>query len=309
MQEHFKIATRGSLLALWQARYIRSKLLAINPKLTIDLVTIKTRGDMIQNQPLSKIGGKGLFVKEIEEALLDGRADLAVHSIKDVPMVLPDGFLLGCVPKREVACDCFLSHKYASLSALPKGAKVGTSSLRRKAQLLAARPDLVVENLRGNVDTRLRKLQEGQFEAIILASAALKRLELSAPYMQDLDVEQFLPAVGQGALGIECLAKAYDVLVLLAELEDRDTRVCVEAERAMLRGLNGSCDVPIAAKATLINADKLRLDGLVADLDGRNIVRKEVFGDPSDAEDLGLALAKDLLASGAQEILAKLALA
>ena len=306
MQEHFKIATRGSLLALWQANYIRSKLLAIKPNITIELVTVKTKGDMILDTPLAKIGGKGLFVKEIEEALLDGRADLAVHSIKDVPMVLPEGFLLGCMPKREIASDCFLSHKFGSISDLPKGAHVGTSSLRREAQLLAMRSDLVIENLRGNVDTRLRKLKEGQFDAIILASAALKRLNFTAPYMADLDVESFLPAVGQGALGIECLEQAYDVLVLLAVLEDRETRVCVEAERAMLRGLNGSCDVPIAGHATLIGSDKVRLVGLVADLDGSTCIRKMIVGEASDAEDLGAALAQELLDAGGREILAKL---
>ena len=306
MQEHFTIATRGSLLALWQANYIKSKLLTIHPNMTIDLLTIKTSGDLIQHTPLSKIGGKGLFVKEIEEALLDGRADFAVHSIKDVPMVLPDGLLLGCIPQREIASDCFISYHYPTFSDLPKGARVGTSSLRRQSEILARRSDLVVESLRGNVDTRLRKLKEGQFDAIILASAAVKRLNLNATYMVDLAINEFLPAVGQGALGIECLEEAYDVLVCLAELEDSNTRICVEAERAFLRGLNGSCDVPIAAHGTLVSDASLQLDGLVSSLDGQNIVRKVSLGDATDCENLGLALAEDLLTHGGRTILAQL---
>ncbi|MBQ7584941.1 MAG: hydroxymethylbilane synthase [Desulfovibrionaceae bacterium] len=305
MQE-LTIATRGSRLALWQAEYVKAKLLQINPDLNIKLSIIKTKGDIIQDVALAKVGGKGLFVKEIEEALLAKTADLAVHSIKDVPMVLPDGLLLGCIPKREVPWDCFLSLNYPSLKDLPLGARVGTSSLRRQAQLKAWRSDLEILSLRGNVDTRLRKLKEGQFEAIILAEAGLKRLGLSAPYEEELKPQVLLPAVGQGALGLECREDAYEVLVLLAELEDRDTRVCVQAERALLRGLNGSCQVPIAGFATLQKDEELKLTGLVAEVDGSKVILSECVGPAHAAEELGLELAQSLLEQGGKEILAKL---
>ena len=206
------IATRGSQLALWQANHIREALLSLEPDIEVDLSVIRTRGDKILDVPLSKVGGKGLFVKEIEEALLDCSADLAVHSIKDVPMVLPEKLTLGCIPRREVFTDCLVSEKYATLDDLPHGARVGTSSLRRQAQLLALRPDLEILSLRGNVDTRLRKMKEGEFDAIVLASAGMKRLGLSATYMHELDPAGFVPAVGQGALGIECRADDAKIL-------------------------------------------------------------------------------------------------
>ena len=231
------IATRGSQLALWQARHVRDCLMALEPGLEIELSIIKTRGDKILDVPLAQVGGKGLFVKEIEEALLDKSADLAVHSIKDVPMVLPESLVLGCVPKREVFTDCLCSEKYASPDELPKGARVGTSSLRRQSQLLAMRPDLEIISLRGNVDTRLKRLREGRFDAILLASAGLVRLGLSATHMTPLDPEKFVPAVGQGALGIECRRDDERVLGLVKRLEDYETRVCVEAERGFLTGL------------------------------------------------------------------------
>ncbi|MSS27751.1 hydroxymethylbilane synthase [Desulfovibrio sp. PG-178-WT-4] len=306
MRKHLVIATRGSRLALWQAEHVKSRLEAQDPELTVSLNVIKTRGDIILDVPLSKVGGKGLFVKEIEEALLDGRADLAVHSIKDVPMVLPEGLILGCVPSREACTDCFLSFNHADVDALPQGAHVGTSSLRRQAQLLALRPDLRISSLRGNVDTRLRKLRDGDYDAIILASAGLNRLGLSAPYMTPLDPERFLPAVGQGALGIECREDNYDLLVLLAGLEDRATRVCVDAERGFLAGLEGGCQVPIAGHARLVDEENVSLEGLVAEVDGSLILRGAKSGNAADARALGLDLARELLDRGGRAILAKL---
>ena len=245
MRKNLVIATRGSQLALWQAEHVKACLESLEPGLNISLRVIKTRGDIILDVPLSKVGGKGLFVKEIEEALLDGSADLAVHSIKDVPMVLPEGLVLGCVPQREICVDCLLSNRYASLDELPQGARVGTSSLRRQAQLLNLRPDLEILSLRGNVDTRLRKMKEGEYDAIVLASAGLKRLGLSADRMHHFEAASFVPAVGQGALGIECRGDDSEVLELLSRMEHRPTRICVEAERGFLAGLDGGCQVPI----------------------------------------------------------------
>lgn len=306
MRKHLVIATRGSRLALWQAGHVKSLLEALDPKLTVSLNVIRTRGDIILDVPLSKVGGKGLFVKEIEEALLEGRADLAVHSIKDVPMILPEGLILGCVPPRETCADCLLSFTHACVDALPQGAHVGTSSLRRQAQLLAMRPDLRISSLRGNVDTRLRRLRDGDYDAIILAAAGLKRLGLSAPYMTPLPPELFLPAVGQGALGIECREDNYDLLVLLASLEDRATRVCVDAERGFLAGLEGGCQVPIAGYARLVDEENICLEGLVAEVDGSLILRGAKTGNAVDAPALGQSLARELLDRGARAILANL---
>jgi hydroxymethylbilane synthase len=304
--QRLTIATRGSQLALWQANHIRDCLLALNQDLEIELSIIHTKGDKILDVPLSQVGGKGLFVKEIEEALLSKEADLAVHSIKDVPMVLPDGLTLGAVPKRAPFTDCLCSEKYDSLDALPKGAVVGTSSLRRQAQLLGLRPDLKIVSLRGNVDTRLRKLKEGQFDAIVLASAGLERLGLSAAHMCSLSPENFVPAVGQGALGIECRADDAAVLSLLSQLNDEHTRTCVEAERGFLLGLDGGCQVPIGAHARLLEDGALELDGLVAEVDGSAILRRKKQGKASEAHELGLSLAKELLQAGAEQILARL---
>lgn len=300
------IATRGSQLALWQAEHVKSCLQQQHPGLEVELECIKTKGDIILDVPLAKVGGKGLFVKEIEEALLSGAADLAVHSMKDVPMELPEGLVLGCIPERERPDDTLLSVHYADLEALPHGAHVGTSSLRRQSQLLAQRPDLRISSLRGNVDTRLRKLMEGQYDAIVLAGAGLKRLGLSAPHMHALPAETFLPAVGQGALGIECRADRTDILDMLAFFEHSHTRVCVEAERGFLAGLNGGCQVPIAGHAVMIDDAHFTLHGLVAEVDGTVVLRRSATADCSDPRGVGFALSRTLLSDGAHEILARL---
>ncbi len=313
------IATRGSALALWQAEHIRS-LLEREHSLTVELLVLKTKGDIILDVPLAKVGGKGLFVKEIEEALLDGRADIAVHSMKDVPMVLPEGLVLGVVPMREDPADLLLSVHYKDLAALPNGARVGTSSLRRQAQLLALRPDLEIISLRGNVNTRLRKLMEGQFDAIVMAAAGVKRVNLSAPHMTPLAPPAFLPAAGQGALGIEYRNDRQDLHRMLAFLNHRETQVCVAAERGFLTGLEGGCQVPIAAHATLADADGsplrsgdplsdtavLTLEGFVSDVTGTRVLRKKTFGSPADAADLGLRLAADIKAAGGDALLREL---
>ncbi len=300
------IATRGSQLALWQAEHIKACLESQHAGLEVELLRIKTKGDIILDVPLAKVGGKGLFVKEIEDALLQGKADLAVHSMKDVPMFLPAGLTLACIPEREITQDVFLSVNYANVDALPQGAHVGTSSLRRQAQLLALRPDLQISALRGNVDTRMRKLMEGQYDAIILAAAGVKRLGLTAPHMHNLNVDSFVPAVGQGALGIECMESRTDVIEALAFLEHRPTRVCVEAERAFLAKLEGGCQVPIAGYATLDNNDEIHLTGLVAEVDGKNILKKQILAPSSQAKQMGAQLATSLLEMGAASILEKL---
>ena len=301
------IATRGSKLALWQAEYIRERLTAHYAGLEVELLVLKTRGDVILDVPLAKVGGKGLFVKEIEEALLSGAADIAVHSMKDVPMVLPQGLILGAVPEREVCTDLFLSERYSSLRNLPAGAVLGTSSLRRQAQVLALRPDIQVSMLRGNVETRLRKMKEGQYDAIILARAGVKRLGLSATWQEDLTPPDVLPAVGQGALGMEMREDRSDLHELLSFLEDRPTRLCVTAERSFLRRLDGGCQVPIAAHAVL-KGDELELNALVAGVDGKTVIRGSMRAgaNTEDAERMGCALAEDLLSRGADRILAEL---
>lgn len=306
MAKHLIIATRGSELALWQAEYVREALMRIDPTLTISLNVIKTKGDVLLDAPLAKVGGKGLFVKEIEQALLDGRADMAVHSIKDMPVELPEGLIIGCIPKREDATDCFLSEKFASIEQLPKGALVGTSSLRRQAQLLARRPDLLVAPLRGNVNTRVERLKAGNFDAIILATAGLFRLGLFARHMVSLPADEFIPAPGQGALGIECHEDNYQVLALLAHLEDRDARICVQAERCFLRKLGGGCQAPIAAHATLLDPETLNIQGLVAEPNGSNLIRAQKAGDAIYAEKTGTAAAAEILADGAGKILDKI---
>lgn len=306
MTRHLVIATRGSALAMWQAEHVRDCLKDIDPSLNISFNVIKTKGDVFLDAPLAQVGGKGLFVKEIEQALLEGRADLAVHSIKDVPMELPGGLIIGCVPKRESPADCYLSHKYPDLHRLPEGASVGTSSLRRQAQLLAMRPDLKITQMRGNVDSRLKKLAGGDCDAIVLAEAGLFRLDLHAPYMQPLDPAVFVPAVGQGALGIECAEDNYQLLTLLAYLEDREARVCVQAERAMLRALDGGCQVPIGAHARMIDDENVILEGLAGEPDGSAVIRVERNADASLAEKLGADVARELLDSGARDILARL---
>lgn len=299
------IATRGSALALWQAEHIKSCLQEKYAGLEVELNIIKTKGDIILDVPLAKVGGKGLFVKEIEEALLSGEADLAVHSMKDVPMVLPQGLVLGAIPQREVFTDLYLSAKYPSLESLPQGAILGTSSLRRQAQVLALRPDLKINFLRGNVGTRLNKMMEGQYDAIILASAGIKRLGLSAPFEQELAPPSFLPAAGQGALGIEIREDRQDIQELIAFLNHEETRICVEAERAFLAALDGGCQVPIAAMARL-EGETVSLEGLVAEPDASQVLRQKLTAKTEDRKALGVEVAQSLLTGGAKEILDRL---
>lgn len=303
MRRHLVIATRGSALALWQANWVKDALESIDNSVTISLNIIKTKGDAFPDAPLANVGGKGLFVKEIENALLEGRADLAVHSMKDMPMELPEGLIIGCVPKRADPRDCFVSNLYPDIGSLPRGAKVGTGSLRRQAQLLAPRPDLVMTPLRGNVDTRLRKMDEGQVDAVILAAAGLTRLGLRRPYAKLLPTNIMLPAAGQGALGIECNEENYELLVLLASLEDRHARVCVDAERAVIRALHGGCHAPIAANAAMIDEERLTLRGLVGEPGGARLLREQMDGDASLSEQTGEAVAQALLQNGAGMIL------
>ncbi|WP_291337804.1 hydroxymethylbilane synthase [Acinetobacter sp. UBA801] len=297
-----KIATRQSPLALWQAEHIRARLEAMHADLTVELVTFVTQGDKILDTPLAKIGGKGLFVKELEAALMDGRADLAVHSMKDVPMALPEGLSLAVICEREDPLDAFVSNHYASFADLPQGAKVGTSSLRRKCQILKARPDLEIIDLRGNVGTRLSKLDDGQYDAIILASAGLKRLGLAERIRHTIQPAVSLPAVGQGALGLECRSQDQAVLDLILPLMHAETNVCVRAERAFNAYLEGGCQVPIAGYATLQNG-QLQIEGRVGSVDGQTILKAVQYGAPEQAEMLGEELAKALLAQGAGELL------
>jgi hydroxymethylbilane synthase len=297
-----KIATRQSPLALWQAEFIRSCLEERNADLKVELVTFVTQGDKILDTPLAKIGGKGLFVKELEAALLDGRADLAVHSMKDVPMALPEGLSLAVICEREDPFDAFVSNHYANFNDLPQGAKVGTSSLRRKCQILKQRPDLEIIDLRGNVGTRLSKLDAGLYDAIILASAGLKRLGLSERIRHTLPASVSLPAVGQGALGLECRENDQQVLDLIQPLLHIETSACVRAERAFNAYLEGGCQVPIAGYATL-HADELHIEGRVGSVDGATLLVAELRGPVVQAEQLGEALAQQLLKLGAGELL------
>lgn len=303
--ERIVIATRESRLALWQAEHVRSLLQSLYPACRVELLGMTTRGDQILDRPLAKVGGKGLFVKELETALLDGSADIAVHSMKDVPMVLEPEFALVAIGPREVPQDAFISNKFARLEDLPPGAVVGTSSLRREAQLRAMYPYLAISSLRGNLDTRLRKLDEGQYDAIILAAAGLTRLGLKERIRSVIPAEASLPAAGQGALGIEALASRPEVAAWVAPLNDAATAACVRAERAVSRALAGSCEVPLGAYGEYANGS-LRLRGLVAAPDGMRIARAEKSGPAADPEALGLALVADLRAQGATEILAAL---
>jgi hydroxymethylbilane synthase len=299
------IASRESALALWQARHIQARLQALYPDTEVEILGMTTTGDQILDFPLARIGGKGLFVKELEQALADGRADLAVHSMKDVPMHLPDGFALAATGEREDPRDAFVSVHYERIEDLPEGSVVGTSSLRRQSQLQARFPHLRIESLRGNLQTRLRKLDEGQYAAIILAAAGLKRLGLESRITQLIDPEQSIPAVGQGALGIEIRADRDDVRQLLQPLNHDETSACVEAERAMSRALAGSCTVPLGAYAR-IRGNQLHIIGFVASVDGGEMVRAETAGLPRTAEALGKQLAQMLINQGADRILAAL---
>lgn len=296
------IASRESRLALWQAEHIQSRLRGLYPDCAVDILGMTTRGDQILDRPLSQIGGKGLFIKELEVAMQEGRADLAVHSLKDVPMEMPEGFSLAAIAARENPRDAFVSERFASLEALPAGAVVGTSSLRREALLRARFPHLTIEPLRGNLDTRLRKLDEGQYDAIILAAAGLIRLGLAQRIRALLAPEVSLPAPGQGALGIEVRADRADVAAWIAPLNDETTTHCVTAERAFSRALGGSCQVPLGGYA-VIEDGQLELRGFVASVDGCQMVTGELRGAAREAESIGLALAQRLRGEGADAIL------
>lgn len=299
-----KIATRRSPLAMWQAKHVAARLKHLHPGLEVELVGMSTRGDEITDRPLMAVGGKALFVKALEEGMLAGRADIAVHSMKDVPAVVPDAFRLPVILDRDDPRDAFVSEKYDTVDALPAGARVGTASLRRECQLRARRPDLQVESLRGNVQTRLSKLESGEFDAIILAASGLKRLGMADRIRAAIPPEESLPAVGQGALGIECRVEDDTVMALLAGLNDPDTHDRVTAERAVNARLEGSCHVPLAAYAELEGQDGLWLRALVASRDGTQVLRAEQRGSRSDAEAIGEAVAQALLAQGAAELLA-----
>lgn len=296
------IGARGSRLAVWQAEWVQARLKELAPGLTVTLQRIKTSGDKILDVPLAAIGGKGLFVKEIEDALLREEIDLAVHSMKDVPTILPDGLTILCVPAREDPRDVLVSRDSCSLDQLPKGSRIGTSSLRRQAQLLHYRQDLHIELLRGNLDTRLRKLHNGEYDAIVLAAAGLMRMGWSNKVTEYLPPEVSLPAIGQGALGLEGRRNDRFVQTLVEKLEHRPTRTAVMAERALLKRLEGGCQVPIAAHAT-VKGDTLIMDGLIASVDGQRLVRNTIQGPASEAQSLGSRLAEKLLAQGGNRIL------
>ncbi len=298
-----RIATRKSPLALWQAQYVREALLARNPELEVELLTMTTQGDKILDTPLAKVGGKGLFVKELELGMLEGRADLAVHSMKDVPVDFPEGLGLAAILPREDPRDALISNEFSSLDALPSGARVGTSSLRRQCQLRARRPDLQVVDLRGNVNTRLQKLDDGEYDAIMLAAAGVRRMGWEARITELLPPEQFLPAIGQGAIGIEIRADDTATRALVGALNDPQTAVRVSAERSLNEGLQGGCQVPIAGYAELGHG-VIVLRALVGQPDGSELVQGVISGKPEDAVELGRVLADDLLARGAREILA-----
>jgi len=305
MARALRIGTRGSALALWQARWVKAALEERHPGTAVELVTIKTQGDKILDVPLAQVGGKGLFVKEIEEALLDGRVDLAVHSLKDMPSELPPGLHIGAVPRREDPRDVLIARQGTPLAQLSPGARIGTSSLRRAAQLRHARPGVTIVPLRGNLDTRLRKLESEALDAIVLAAAGIRRLGLEDRITEVLDPTVMLPAVGQGALCLEARQDDTELAALLAPLEDPATRQAVTAERALLQRLEGGCQVPLAGHA-VVNGQRLVLTGLVADLPGQPFFRETLEGPVQAAAAIGLALAERLLALGAGEILQRL---
>jgi len=302
MTTAFRIGTRASALALWQANWVKSQLEKAG--ILVELVQIKTTGDKILNVPLSEVGGKGLFTKEIDEALLDGRVDAAVHSMKDIPFQLPPGIIFGAVPEREDPRDALISNG-RKFDDLPPAARIGTSSLRRQVQLRHARPSIRISTLRGNVDTRLRKLNDGEFDAIVLALAGLKRLGRDSEVSQVLDETLMLPAIGQGALGIACREGDTPTRERLAPLDHQPTHIAITAERGLLAALEGSCKVPIAGHARLQDGN-VTLKGLVANLDGTVVITDELTGDPHKAHDLGIALGKELIRRGAGDILAEI---
>jgi len=299
-----RIATRHSPLAMWQANFVKAELLKHHQDLTVELLPMKTKGDIILDTPLAKVGGKGLFVKELEVAILEDRADIAVHSMKDVPVDFPEGLGLSVICEREDPRDAFVSNNFKELSELPQGAVVGTSSLRRQCQIRSLRPDLTIKDLRGNVNTRLRKLDDGEYDAIILAAAGLMRLEMHQRIASYIEPEVSLPAVGQGAVGIECRLDDQQTVDLLAPLNHDITRLRVTAERAMNLALEGGCQVPIGSFA-LIDGDQLFLRGLVGSVDGKEIIRKEITGHVDQAHELGETLAHQLLDAGAKAILSE----
>lgn len=300
-----RVATRASELALWQSRHVAALLEARNPGLEVELIQMTTAGDRILDRPLAKIGGKGLFIKELEYALADGRADIAVHSMKDVPADLPPELHIAAVLEREDPHDVLVSAAGQTLAGLAEGARVGTSSLRRRSQLMRLRPDLRISDLRGNVPTRLRRLEEGQFDAIVLACAGLLRLGLFTPGCQRIAIGDMLPAVGQGAIGIECRRGDAAIEALIAPLADAATATCVRAERAMNACLGGSCQVPIAGHAELVDGE-VRLAGLVAAVDGGEMVRQTASGPAAEAERIGRELGQAMLEAGAERILRQL---
>ena len=305
MKPSIKIGTRASKLALWQANWVKSALYEKNPTQNAELVTIKTKGDKILDVPLARVGGKGLFVKEIEEALLDHRIDIAVHSMKDMPAEIPDGLCIGAIPQREVATDVLISRDGRRFAELNPGAVIGTSSLRRAAQLRYARPDIEIVPLRGNLDTRLRKLESDNLDAIVLAAAGVKRLELEHRITEYLTTEVMLPAVGQGALCIESRQNDPAIGPMLEALNDSHTRAVVLGERAFLKRLGGSCQVPIAGYGE-INGTQFRLVGLVADIDGSRIFKSDLSGAIASSESIGVSLAEELISRGADKILEQL---
>ena len=305
MTDILRIATRQSPLALWQAEFVKAELEKIHPDLTVQLVPMVTRGDKILDTPLAKIGGKGLFVKELELAMLDGRADIAVHSMKDVPMEFPEGLGLSVICEREDPRDAFVSNTYKSIDDLPQGAKVGTCSLRRQCQLSAKRPDIQILELRGNVGTRLAKLDDGQYDAIILAAAGLKRLGLFERIAHEIETDWMLPAGGQGAVGIECRVDDSRIQQYLAPLNHTETAYRVTAERAVNQHLEGGCQVPIGVFST-IDKDSIHIEALVGKVDGSLIIQDQIVGHVDMAEQLGVELAEQLLCSGAGEILGAL---
>ncbi|VFQ43085.1 hydroxymethylbilane synthase [Desulfoluna butyratoxydans] len=305
MENKIVIGTRGSQLALWQANWVKSELERLHTGVTCELLVIKTKGDKILDVPLAKVGGKGLFVKEIEEALLDGRIDMAVHSMKDMPADLPEGLKIGAIPEREDPRDALISKNGLTFENLPQGARVGTSSLRRSAQLLAKRPDLQIETLRGNIDTRLRKVTEGDLDAIILAAAGLKRLGLGEHITECLAPELMLPAVGQGALCIESREKDDRIDAALAPLNHMPTRVTVLAERAFLNTLEGSCQIPVGAFAETDGQD-VTIRGLVAEVDGSRILMEQETAENAQGHALGVTVAERLKEAGAADILTRL---
>lgn len=303
MTQHVRIATRRSPLALWQAEHVAARLQQAHSGVTVELVKIQTQGDKILDAPLAKIGGKGLFVKELEQGLLKGSADLAVHSMKDVPVLLPDGLEIAIIMDREDPRDAFVSNHHADLASLPQGAVVGTSSLRRQCQLLEVRPDLQIKFLRGNVNTRLAKLDAGEYDAIILATAGLVRLGFDQRIVKRMPVRESLPAVGQGAIGIECRSDDHQLKALLAALHDPETAYRVTAERAVNETLEGGCQAPIAAHARIKSNGLLRLHGLVAQPDGQCVLREEIEGPVEQAHQLGVTVGQRLLDRGGREIL------